>query len=242
MVFVAGLVPANRVFLGFGHPAVITVAAVLVISCGLLNAGVVDTMSRLLTQVGSRPIVQVATLTGIVVLLFGFMNNVGALALLMPVAIWMSRQSGRSPSLLLMPLAFGSLIGGLLTMIVTPPNIIIALYRAETGVPAFGMFDFTPVGVGVAVVGLLFISLLGWRLTPSLEGQSAPEELFEIKDYISEVIIPADSKFVGQTIFHLTSVIEKETEALVVDLIRNGRRPPPPPNLGRPVASPSPFL
>ena len=98
-----------------------------------------------------------------------------------------------------MPLAFGSLIGGLLTMIVTPPNIMIALYRAEgTGyLLAFGMFDFTPVTLGVAVVGLLFISLLGWRLTPSLEGQSAPEELFEIKDYISEVIIPADSEFVG---------------------------------------------
>jgi len=172
LVFVAGLVPAKRVFLGFGHPAVITVAAVLVISRGLLNAGVVDTMSRLLTQVGSRPIVQVATLTGIVVLLSGFMNNVGALALLMPVAIWMSRQSGRSPSLLLMPLAFGSLIGGLLTLIGTPPNIIIALYRAETGVPAFGMFDFTPVGVGVAVVGLLFISLLGWRLTPVGRGKA----------------------------------------------------------------------
>ena len=228
LVFVAGLVPAERVFLGFGHPAVITVAAVLVISRGLLNAGVVDTMSRLLTQVGSRPIVQVATLTGIVVLLSGFMNNVGALALLMPVAIWMSRQSGRSPSLLLMPLAFGSLIGGLLTLIGTPPNIIIALYRAETGVPAFGMFDFTPVGVGVAVVGLLFISLLGWRLTPGRDGQSAPEELFEIEDYISEVIIPADSKFVGQTIFHLHAAIEKETEAVVVDLIRGDRRLPAP--------------
>jgi len=228
LVFVAGLVPAERVFLGFGHPAVITVAAVLVISRGLLNAGVVDTMSRLLTQVGSRPIVQVATLTGIVVLLSGFMNNVGALALLMPVAIWMSRQSGRSPSLLLMPLAFGSLIGGLITLIGTPPNIIIALYRAETGVPAFGMFDFTPVGVGVAVVGLLFISLLGWRLTPGREGQIAPEELFEIEDYISEVIIPADSKFVGQTIFHLHAAIEKETEAVVVDLIRGDRRLPAP--------------
>jgi di/tricarboxylate transporter len=230
LVFVAGLVPAKQVFLGFGHPAVITVAAVLVISRGLLNAGVVDTMSRLLTQVGSRPIVQVATLTGIVVLLSGFMNNVGALALLIPVAIWMSRRSGRSPSLLLMPLAFGSLIGGLITLIGTPPNIIIALYRAETGVPAFGMFDFTLVGVGVAVVGLLFIALLGWRLTPSREGLSAPEELFEIEDYISKVIIPADSKFVGQTIFHLLHAAnKKETEAMVVVLICGDRRLPAPP-------------
>ncbi len=220
LVFIAGLVPAEQVFLGFGHPAVITVAAVLVLSRGLLNAGVVDSLSRSLAQVGSRPMVQVTTLTGIVVLCSAFMNNVGALALLMPVAIWMSRQSGRSPSLLLMPLAFGSLVGGLITLVGTPPNIIIAIYRAETGAPAFGMFDFTPVGAGVSVAGLVFISLLGWRLTPQREGQSTPEELFEIEDYISEVVVPAGAKIVGQTIFHLTSAMQKEAETFVVGLIR----------------------
>jgi di/tricarboxylate transporter len=223
LVFIAGLIPAEQVFSGFGHPAVVTVAAVLVLSRGLLNAGVVDTLSRYLARVGTRPIAQVGTLTGIVILCSGFMNNVGALALLMPVAIWMSRQSGRSPSLLLMPLAFGSLLGGLITLIGTPPNIIIALYRAETGLPAFGMFDFAPVGAGAAVLGLLFIALLGWRLTPRREGQSAPEELFEIEDYISEVIVPEGAKLVGKTIFHLTSAMEKEGEAIVVGLIRGER-------------------
>jgi di/tricarboxylate transporter len=223
LVFIAGLVPAEQVFLGFGHPAVVTVAAVLVLSRGLLNAGVVDSLSRSLAQVGPRPMLQVATLTGIVVLCSGFMNNVGALALLMPVAVWMSRQSGRSPSLLLMPLAFGSLIGGLITLIGTPPNIIIALFRAETGAPAFGMFDFTPVGLGVAVAGLVFISLVGWRLTPRREAQSAPDELFEIEDYISEVIVPEGAKTVGRTIFHLTSAMEKKTEATVVGLVRGER-------------------
>ena len=220
LVFFAGLVPVKQVFVGFGHPAVVTVAAVLVISRGLLNAGVVDTLSRILARVGARPMAQVASLTGIVILCSGFMNNVGALALLLPVAIWMSRQSGRPPSLLLMPLAFGSLLGGLITLIGTPPNIIIALFRAETGMPPFGMFDFFPVGAGVALAGLLFISLLGWRLTPQREGQSPPEELFEIEDYITEMLIPEDSKFVGQTIFHLTSKLEEETEATVVGLIR----------------------
>jgi len=223
LVFIAGLVPAEQVFLGFGHPAVVTVAAVLVLSRGLLNAGVVDSLSRSLAQVGSRPMVQVTTLTGIVVLCSAFMNNVGALALMMPVAIWMSRQSGRSPSLLLMPLAFGSLMGGLITLVGTPPNIIIAIYRAETGAPAFGMFDFTPVGAGVSVAGLVFISLLGWRLTPQREGQSTPEELFEIEDYISEVVVPAGAKIVGQTIFHLTSAMQKEAETIVVGLIRGER-------------------
>jgi di/tricarboxylate transporter len=228
LVFITGLVPADQLFLGFGNPAVITVAAVLVISRGLLNAGVIDTLSRQMSKVGNRPMSQVTALTAIVIVSSGFMNNVGALALLMPVAIWMSRKSGRSPSLLLMPLAFGSLVGGLITLIGTPPNIIIALFREETGKPAFGMFDFTPVGAGVALAGLLFISLIGWRFTPRREGQSSPDELFEIDSYISEILIPEDSEFVGLTVFHLTSAMEKETEATVVDLVRDGRHLPAP--------------
>ncbi len=177
LVSVTGLVPINEVFLGFGHPAVITVAAVLVLSRGLFNAGAVDLLSRHMAKVGTVPTIQVTALAGIVVVCSSVMNNVGALALLMPVAIWMSRQSGRSPSLLLMPLAFGSLLGGLVTLIGTPPNIIIALYRVETGLPAFRMFDFAPVGIGVALAGLAFISLFGW-LTPKREARSSPDELF----------------------------------------------------------------
>jgi di/tricarboxylate transporter len=207
---------------------VITVAAVLVITRGLINAGAIDALSRQLSRVGTRPTAQVAALTAIVIMSSGFMNNVGALALLMPVAIWMSRRSGRSPSLLLMPLAFGSLVGGLVTLIGTPPNIIIAMFREETGKPAFGMFDFTPVGLGVALAGLLFIVLFGWRLTPRREGQASPDELFEIDSYISELLVPDDSKFVGQTVFHLTSAMENEAEGTVVDLVRNGQHHPAP--------------
>jgi di/tricarboxylate transporter len=216
------------VFLGFGHPAVITVAAVLVLSRGLFNAGAVDLLSRHMAKVGTVPTIQVTALAGIVVVCSSVMNNVGALALLMPVAIWMSRQSGRSPSLLLMPLAFGSLLGGLVTLIGTPPNIIIALYRVDTGLPAFQMFDFAPVGIGVALAGLAFISLFGWRLTPKREARSSPDELFEIENYITEIIIPEGSKFIGQTIFHLTSAMEKETEATVVSLSRGEIHKPAP--------------
>ena len=138
-VSIAGIVPVDQLFDGFGHPAVVTVAAVLVISQGLVNGGVVDRLARLLGKVGHRPTLQVLMLTSVVALCSGFINNVGALALLMPVAVWMSREAGRSPSLLLMPLAFGSLLGGTMTLIGTPPNIIIASYR-EAG--SFGMFDF----------------------------------------------------------------------------------------------------
>ncbi|MFZ5562460.1 MAG: SLC13 family permease [Thermodesulfobacteriota bacterium] len=226
--FAAGLVPADQVFDGFGHPAVITVAAVLVISRGLLNAGVVESISRLLEKVGNRPTLQVAALTGIVVVCSGFMNNVGALALMMPVAVWMSRKSGRSPSLLLMPLAFGSLIGGLITLIGTPPNIILAAFRAETGRPPFGMFDFMPVGLGVAAAGLLFISLAGWRLTPRRESATSAEELFEIDDYISEVVVPETSKMVGQTLYHLSLAMEKDRQVTVVGLVRGERHIPAP--------------
>ena len=228
ITFLAGLVPADEVFAGFGHPAVITVAAVLVISRGLLNAGVVDSLSRLLERVGDRPTPQVAALTGIVVLCSGFMNNVGALALMMPVAIWMSRKSGRSPSLLLMPLAFGSLIGGLITLIGTPPNIIIAAFRVETGRPAFGMFDFTPVGLGVALAGLAFIALAGWRLTPRRESGTAPEKLFVIDDYISEVLVPETSKMLGQTLFHLSQAMGEDKQVTVVALVRGERHIPAP--------------
>lgn len=222
----SGLVPSERAFAGFGHPAVVTVAAVLVLSRGLLNAGVVDSIARYMGRVGVNPTIQVAALTGLVALCSAFMNNVGALALLMPVAVWMSRQAGRSPSLLLMPLAFGSLLGGTATLIGTPPNIIIAAYRAETGVQPFGMFDFLPVGAGITIAGLLFITLIGWRLTPRRQENSVPkEELFKISDYIIEVRVPADSKFAGSTLHDLQiAAAEDDVEVIVIGLIRGKKR------------------
>lgn len=224
LLAVAGLTPTDQIFAGFGHPAVVTVAAVLVLSRGLLNAGVVDTIAQSLGRVGNQPMIQVATLTGVVALCSGFMNNVGALALLMPVAIWMSRQSSRPPSLLLMPLAFGSLLGGTITLIGTPPNIIIAAYRAQTGAPPFGMFEFFPVGIGITLVGVLFISLLGWRLTPKREKQGTPEELFQIGDYISEVRVTEHSKVLGQTLHDLLSLMESESDVTIVGLFRGKQR------------------
>ena len=214
-----GLVPSERIFVGFGHPAVVTVMAVLVLSRGLFLAGAVDNMARALARVGQRPSIQVAALTSIVALSSGIMNNVGALALLMPVAVWMSRQSGRSPSLLLMPLAFGSLLGGTLTMIGTPPNIIIASYREHTGAPPFGMFDFLPVGGAISLVGLAFIALVGWRLTPKRIREGA-KKLFRISDYLTEVRVPESSRLVGQPLHNLLSIMEKEGEVVVTGLVR----------------------
>ncbi|MFW5954268.1 MAG: SLC13 family permease [Guyparkeria sp.] len=220
---VTGLVPADDMFAGLGHPAVVTVAAVLVLSRGLINAGIVDTLGRLLARVGDRPWMQVTALTGVVAIASAFINNVGALALFMPVAVWMAHRGGRSPSFLLMPLAFGSLLGGTLTMIGTPPNIIIAAYRAEE-TAAFAMFDFLPVGLAITIVGVAFIALVGWRLTPQRRHPDDNGELFEISAYLTELHVPEDGKFTGRSLYDLLAAVREDADVLVVGLVRNGKR------------------
>ena len=160
-VAVLGLVPGEEVFSGFGHGAVITVAAVLVVSRALTNSGVVDSLDSLVMRAGSNIVIQIALLTLLVAVCSAFINNVGALAIFLPISLRMSRKTGTSPSLLLMPLAFGSLLGGLATLIGTPPNIIIATFRAEYAAEQFRMFDFLPVGGAVALCGLVFLTLVG---------------------------------------------------------------------------------
>lgn len=221
-----GVVPADRAFLGFGHPAVITVAAVLVLSRGLMNSGVVDLVSRFLLRVGKGRSVQVGSLTAFVAICSGFMNNVGALALILPVAVRIARSSGRSPSYLLIPVAFASLLGGLTTMIGTPPNIIVASFRADALGRPFSMFDFTPVGAAVAAAGVLFLALIGWRLIPQREGQASQEELFRIEEYTAELRVPEKSKAVGKTVRELDESVEQEV--LIISIVRNGRQLPAP--------------
>jgi di/tricarboxylate transporter len=211
---VIGLVPADQAFLGFGHPAVITVAAVLVASRGLLNSGVVDVMASWLSRAGDSPTRQVASLSGLVTLLSGFMNNVGAMALLLPVSIRMAIKSGNPPSILLLPLAFAAHLGGLLTLIGTPPNIIISTFRVQNGGEPFGMFDFTPVGLGVSIAGLIFISLIGWRLTPRRKAPSSKEDLFQIANYLTEVRVPEGAKLAGKTLQEVRESTEADFEVL----------------------------
>ncbi|HPM24818.1 MAG TPA: SLC13 family permease [Phycisphaerae bacterium] len=218
----AGIVPPAAAFLGFGHPAVVTVAAVLIISAALRSSGVVDVLIRGLERVGESRSIQVGALALLVALCSGFMNNVGALAILMPAAIQLARGSRRSPSYLLMPLAFGSLLGGLTTLIGTPSNVIIATIRADVCGAPFAMFDFAYVGVGVALAGILFISLGGWRLIPDRPGDRSAEELFEIDKYTSELRVTKDSKAGGMTIRQIAQ--EVDAEASIVGLARGKRR------------------
>lgn len=216
-----GLLPIDQIFSGFSHPAVITVAAILVVSQALTNAGIADVISRWVSSVGNRPIVHLALLMAIVTIASSFMNNVGALALILPVAIRLARQSNYSPSRLLMPLAFGSLLGGMTTLIGTPPNIIISAYRAETLGAPYTMFAFTPVGVVIAVSCGLLLIFITRRILPDRDTNDAGNDLFHMEDYLLEVRVPEGSKLVGQP---LSAVSATGVDVLVVALLRNKQR------------------
>lgn len=215
---VAGLVPGEEAFAGFGHPAVITVACVLVLSRGLQSSGAVDVLARTVLPANAGRTLSLAALTGLGAALSGFMNNVGAMALLMPVALQLSRRLDMTPGRVLMPLAFGTILGGMTTLIGTPPNLIVSGFRAETGAGGFGMFDFAPVGLGVALAGLVFVVLAGWRLVPVT--RAAAGEHFEAGAYFTEARVKEDGKAVGMTLHEIEMKLDPDV-AQVVGLVRN---------------------
>lgn len=212
-----GLVPSADAFAGFGHPAVITVACVLVLSYGLQLTGAVDVLTQKILPSSAGPTVSIFALTALAAVLSGFMNNVGALALLMPVAIQIAAKQGIPTGRVLMPLAFGSILGGTTTLIGTPPNLIVSGFRAESGLGHFSMFDFAPVGLSISVVGILFIGLIGWRLVPGRK--QADSASFETGTYLTEVRVVADSKAIGKTLREVETTLEKE-DAQIVGLVR----------------------
>ena len=218
-----GLVPARSAFVGFGHPAVITVAAVLIVSQGLASSGVVNWATRPIQQLAHRPWALLAGLTLTVTVLSAFINNVGALALLMPVTLRLARESGREPSFFLMPLAFGSLLGGMTTLIGTPPNLIVSGFRAEAVGEPFGLFAFMPVGGLVALGGVLFLVLWGWRLVPERSSRFGSAELMRVGPYLTEVRIPPGSGAADQTLSTLDL-----GEVQVLSIVRGEKRIPAP--------------
>jgi di/tricarboxylate transporter len=217
----SGLVPFGDAFNGLGHPAVVTVACVLVLSHGLQSSGAVDVLTRAVLPTKSGPTLVIAALTALAAVLSAFMNNVGALALLMPVAIQAARRLALPPGKLLMPLAFGSILGGTTTLIGTPPNLIVSGFRDQAGLRSFAMFDFAPVGIAVTVVGVVFVALIGWRLVPARK--SAGIEGFETDAYLTEARVPEGSKAAGMTLREIESALD-ESGAQVVGLVRNEYR------------------
>ncbi len=215
---VTGLVPPAEAFAGFGHPAVITVACVLVLSAGLQSSGAVDVLARAVLPREAGRLTSMAALMGLGALLSGFMNNVGALALLMPIAVQLSRRLNLTQGQVLMPLAFGTILGGMTTLVGTPPNLIVSGFRADSGLGHFGMFDFTPIGLAVALAGVAFVVLVGWRLVPARK--SSTGEGFETGTYLTEVRVPEKSKAVGMTLRQFETELEG-APAQIVGLVRN---------------------
>jgi di/tricarboxylate transporter len=214
----SGLVPSADAFSGFGHPAVITVACVLILSRGLQNTGAVDWLARsaLPRDVGRLP--SMLALMGLGAVLSGFMNNVGAMALLMPIAVQASERLNLTPGQVLMPLAFGTILGGMTTLIGTPPNLIVSGFRAESGLEHFAIFDFAPVGGAVAVMGVIFVAAIGWRMVPARKSLTASG--FDTGAYFTETRVPDSSKAVGLTLRAFEREIE-DSNVQVVGLVRN---------------------
>src|SRR5690606_34382689 len=181
---IVGLVPAADAFKGFGHPAVITVACILVLSQGLQSTGAVNWLARAVLPREAGRLSSIGLLIGLGAVLSGFMNNVGAMALLMPIAVQLSGRLDLAPGQVLMPLAFGTILGGMTTLIGTPPNLIVSGFRAEAGLGHFALFDFAPVGAAAAVLGVAFVALVGWRLVPARK--AAGTEGFETGAYMTE--------------------------------------------------------
>ena len=218
---VLGLVPAAEAFSGFGHPATLVVALVLIVSAGLMRSGAVFLITRTLIDSSRSLAAHIALMGAIGGVLSAFMNNVAALALLMPVDIQTARKAGRSPALSLMPLSFATILGGMATLIGTPPNIIIAAIREQSLGEPYQMFDFAPVGGITAIAGLLFVALIGWRLIPARGDASQAME--DLTDYIAELTVPEESKIIGKRVTELQDDAE-QADVAILGLIRDGKR------------------
>jgi di/tricarboxylate transporter len=219
---VVGVVPVDQAFSGFGHPATLVVALVLVVSAGLVRSGAVFLITRTLVDSSRALGAHIALMGGIGAVLSAFMNNVAALALLMPVDIQTARKAGRTPGLSLMPLSFATILGGMATLIGTPPNIIIAAIRQETLGEPFAMFDFAPVGGIAALAGLVFVALIGWRLIPTRENAAGASEA-QLAQYIAELTVPEGSSLIDRRLGSLDEEADK-ADVAILGLIRNGKR------------------
>ncbi len=226
VALIAGVVPRADAFSGFGHPATVIIAIVLIVSRGLSNSGVIEWLARQVIDSSRKLSAHIGIMSTLAATLSAVMNNVAALALLMPVDLQAAAKAGRSPSLSLMALSFASILGGMVTLIGTPPNIVIAEFRNDAFGESFKMFDFAPVGIACAAVGVAYVALIGWRLLPAgRKSGMSDSESFDLDDYVAEVRVSEGSKIIGQRVRDLdeaTAAVDIE----IIGLIRNGKRFP----------------
>ncbi len=226
VAIVIGVVSQEDAFAGFGHHATVIIALVLIVSRGLSNSGAIELIANRIIVGGRSLFMHISIMSGVSAVLSAVMNNVAALALLMPIDMQAAKKAKRSVALSLMPLSFASILGGMITLIGTPPNIIIASFREQAVGAPFGMFDFAPVGAVTALVGVIFIVAIGWRLIPvasnedNLHDKPLPHE-----DYVAEVRVAEDSSMIGRRVRDLDHEAD-EADVAILGLVHNGKRLP----------------
>ncbi len=219
-----GLVTVEEAFSGFSNPAVITVAAMFVISAAIASTGATGKLGeRLIRVAGNSEAKLIAVIMLTVALFSAFINNIGSTAVLMPLVVTMARKAKIPPSKLLIPLAFGSLMGGVCTLIGTPPNILMNSLMEEYAGLTFSMFDFAPVGIAIVAAGTLYMALVGRHLLPSRKAGTLTEA-YQVKEYITEVEILQDSPLHGKNITE--SGLESEFNLKVRAILRDKKKFP----------------
>ncbi len=215
-----GVVPEQKAFSGFSNPVIVIIAAVLVVSKAISLSGILDRVMRVVMRDIKSTSLQVGVLTSCVTFLSAFVKNVGTLGIFMPIAIQVARRSKRSTSIYLMPLAFGSLIGGTITLIGTSPNLLISTVSKSAGGSGYGLFDFAWVGLPLSIISVAFL-MIGWRLLPhDRKAANDGDEAFEIEKYTTELKITEGSSLVGKAVFDLEHAVEQNV--LVRGITREG--------------------
>lgn len=213
---ISQIIKPSEAFLGFGHPAVISVVAILIISSALIKTGAMDAMVVLLNRGFKKTAFKIFGLMAMTAILSSFMNNVGALALVMPVALTIAKTERISPSYFLMPIAFASLLGGLITIIGTPPNLIISMYRTQAGLAPFAFFDFAPVGIALTILCILYTVIGGWKLIPHRKSVTPSGEMFKLEAYISEVVVTEHCLLIDKSLSDMQKLLQVELNILSI--------------------------
>ena len=214
VLIILGVIPSNQAFNGFAHPAVITVALVLIISQGLKNSGLTGLVGKI---IGGRSFTKfqfLISLLFIAAILSSFINNIGALAILLPITLNVCQKMDWHPSRFLMPLAFACILGGMNTTIGTPPNIIISEYKSTISDSGFNFFDFSYVGLVITVLSILFISVIGNKFIQLRENSSAGSSLIDLKGYLFEVLVNDSSSAIGMTLSAFKKEAGEDTEVI----------------------------